>query len=153
MYYKWILGLILVLLKSLKKGAFGGTYFRDIYSSVNGKIYKDSWKEFEELEDIDEKYYASDFYDVSLNKYGVECGTSLRFWENKGWIRPIDPYGWFQWYFRYWNRRRSENDRRQINGWKRNVNGFKGILIKMIDKGGDSPKIRQILLHWGYELK
>ena len=37
---------------------------------------------------------------------------------------------------------------------------FKGILIKMIkDKGSKfddysvSPKIRQILLHWGYELK
>ena len=30
---------------------------------------------------------------------------------------------------------------------------FKGVLIKMINKGGDSPKIRQILLHWGYELK
>ena len=26
----------------IKKGAFGGTYFRDIYSSVNDKFYKDS---------------------------------------------------------------------------------------------------------------
>ena len=24
----------------IKKGAFGGTYFRDIYSSVNGKWYR-----------------------------------------------------------------------------------------------------------------
>ena len=70
---------ILVLLKPFKKGAFGGTYFRDIYSGVNDKIYRDSWKEFKELENIDKKYYSSDFYDVSLNKYGVECGTSLRF--------------------------------------------------------------------------
>ena len=30
----------------IKKGAFGGTYFRDIYSSVTGKFYKNSWKEF-----------------------------------------------------------------------------------------------------------
>ena len=67
--------------KTIKKGAFGGTYFRDIYSGVNDKIYRDSSKEFEELENIDKKYYSSDFYDVSLNKYGVECGTSLRFWE------------------------------------------------------------------------
>ena len=42
------------------------------------EIYRDSWKEFKELENIDKKYYASDFYDVSLNKYGVECGTSFR---------------------------------------------------------------------------
>ena len=26
---------------------FGGTCFRDIYSGVNGKWYKKSWKEFE----------------------------------------------------------------------------------------------------------
>ena len=129
----------------ITKGAFGGTYFRDIYSCVNEKIYKDSWKEFKELENIDKKYYSSDFYDVSLNKYGVECGTSLRFWENKGLIRPIDPYGWFQWYFRYWKGRRSEDDQRQIGRWKRIVCRFKGILIRLINKGGDSHKIRQIL--------
>ena len=28
-----------------KEGAFGGTYFRDIYSSINDKWYKNSWKE------------------------------------------------------------------------------------------------------------
>ena len=88
-----------------------------------------------------------------MNKYGVECGTSLKVWENKGWINKIDPYGWFQWYFRYWKGRRSKDDQRQIGGWKRIVSRFKGILIKMIDDGGDSPKIRQVLLHWGYELK
>ena len=67
----------------IKKGAFSGTYFRNISSCVNDKFYKNSWKEFKELESIDKKYYASDFYDVSVNKYGVECGTSLRFWEKK----------------------------------------------------------------------
>ena len=118
----------------IKKGAFGGTYFRDIYSGVNDQFYKNSWKELEELEDIDKRYYASDFYDVSVNKHGVECGTSLRFWESKGWINEIDPYGWFQWYFRYWKGRRSEDDERQINRWKRIVSRFKGILIKMIKR-------------------
>ena len=28
----------------IKKGAFGGTYFRDIYSGINQKWYKNSWK-------------------------------------------------------------------------------------------------------------
>ena len=79
----------------IKKDAFGGTYFRDIYSGVNNKCYKNSWKEFEELKDIDKKYYCSDFYDVDLNYYKAEVGT-LRFWESKGWINEIDPYGWFQ---------------------------------------------------------
>ena len=27
----------------IKKVTFGGTYFRDIYSSANGKWYKKSW--------------------------------------------------------------------------------------------------------------
>ena len=77
----------------IKESAFGGTYFRDIYSGVNNKWYKNSWKEFDVLENIDQKYYCSNYYDVSVNKYGVKCGTSLRFWENKGWINPIDPHG------------------------------------------------------------
>ena len=103
----------------IKKSAFGGTYFRGIYSGVNGKLYKNSWKEFKELEGIDKKYYSSDFYGVSVNKCGVKCGTSFRFWESKVWISEIDPYGWFQWYFKYWKRRRSDDDRRQINRWKK----------------------------------
>ena len=28
--------------ESIKKSAFGGTYFRDIYSDVNGKLDKNS---------------------------------------------------------------------------------------------------------------
>ena len=80
----------------IQKGAFGGTYFRNIYSNVNNKFYKNTWKEFKELKDIDKKYYCSDFYDVKLTYYSVKVETSLRFWENKGWINEIDPYGWFQ---------------------------------------------------------
>ena len=68
----------------IKEGSFSGTYFRDIYSSVNDKFYKNSWKEFKELKSIDKKYYCSDYYDVNANKCGVKCGTSLRFWESKG---------------------------------------------------------------------
>ena len=68
----------------IKKSPFGDTYFRDLYSGVNGKFYKNSWKEFKELEGIDKKHYSSNFYDASLNEYGIKCGTSLRFWENKG---------------------------------------------------------------------
>ena len=30
--------------KIVTEGAFGGTFFRDIYSTVNGKWYKNSWK-------------------------------------------------------------------------------------------------------------
>ena len=35
--------------------------------------YKHLWKEFVELKNIDAKFYASDYYDVNMNKYGVKC--------------------------------------------------------------------------------
>ena len=78
---------------------------------------------------------------------------------NKGWINEIDPYGWVQWYFRYWLGRRSQDHERQINRWKRIVSSFRGKLVKVIKDAGSkfddysiSPKIRQTLLDWGYEL-
>ena len=70
-----------------------------IYSGVNGKWYSQPQKEFDYLKHIYPNYYCSNYYDVSVNKYGVKWGASLRFWNSKGWIN--DPYGWFQWYFRY----------------------------------------------------
>ena len=38
----------------IKEGGFGRTYFRDIYSGVNNKWYRKSWKEFDEIKNIDE---------------------------------------------------------------------------------------------------
>ena len=46
----------------IKEGAFGGTYFRDIYSSINRKWYRKTWKEFDELKNIDQKLYTWGFY-------------------------------------------------------------------------------------------
>ena len=146
-------------IKVIKEGTFGGTYFRDSYYGINKNWYKNSWKEFVQLRNIDAKFYASDYYDVNVNKYGVKCGTSLKFWKNKGCINKIDPYGWFQWYFRHWLSRRSSDDERQINRLKKIMSRFRGKLVKMIKYTGSkfndypiSPKIRQILLHWDYEL-
>ena len=33
----------------IREGAFEGTYFRDIYSGINEKWYRKSWKEFYQL--------------------------------------------------------------------------------------------------------
>ena len=115
-------------------------------------------EEFDQLKDIDQKHDCANYYDVSVNRYGVKCGTSLSFWQNNGWINKMDPYGWFQWYFRNWLGRRSEDNETQINRWKKIVSRCRGKLVKMIkianskfDDYSVSTKIIQILLHWGYE--
>ena len=73
------------LVEAAKKSIFGWTYFRDIYSGANGKWYRKSWKEFDQLKDIDQKYYCSSCSSIIaqvlfllVNKCGVKCGTSLR---------------------------------------------------------------------------
>ena len=65
--------------KIIKEDPFGGTYLRDIYSSVNGKWYRKSWKEYDEPNNIDQRYYYANYYDISVNKQGVNCGASLIF--------------------------------------------------------------------------
>ena len=76
----------------IQEAAFGGTYFRHIYSGFNRKWHRKSWKEFDQLKYIDQKNYCTSCYGVSANKYGVKYGASSSFWENEGWINKIDPY-------------------------------------------------------------
>ena len=142
----------------LKERPFGGTYLRDIYFGVNGKWYRNSWKEFRDLDGIDNLHYICNYDNVKINKYGVKYGTSVRFWKYKGWIIYIDHYGWLQWYFRYWLGRRSYEDEREIVRWKGIVSRVKVTLVKMIkdsDRRYDDynilPMIWQVLLHWGFQ--
>ena len=37
--------------------------------SFNGKWYRKSWKEFDELKNIDQTFYCSNYCDVIVNKY------------------------------------------------------------------------------------
>jgi hypothetical protein len=151
----------------LRRGAFGGTYFRTIESGVSGKTHQGNTAIREYPNDwfkgIDtEKLITSKTYDKHVNKYGVKCGSSLEDWEKKGWIMDQDPYGWFQWYCRYSLGRRTPDDERQIKRWSglAGPNGrFRRRLMNMLIDGRKeyndysvSPVIRQVLLHWGYEL-
>ena len=98
----------------LQAGSFGGGYFRDITSSVTKTTYKDAWKELPDdwLEGLDIKtQVASQTYRTSINRYGVNCGVKtdksdsfgLKAWESSGWMAAQDPYGWFQWYCRFFS--------------------------------------------------
>ena len=158
-YFVWYFGAKKKVIEVTREGANGGTYFSYIHSGIDRRWYKKSWKEFDQLKNIDQKFYCSSYCDVSVNKYGVKCKASLRFWENKGWINEIHPYDWFQWYFRYQLGRRSKDDERQSNRWKGIASRFRGKLVKIIKGAGNifddysiSSKSRQILLHWRYEL-
>ena len=53
----------------------------------------------------------------------MECGTSLRFWENKGWINEIDPYGWFKWFqlSREKKNKSKDNQKKIVSVKKRSV--------------------------------
>jgi len=150
----------------LQLGSFGGTYFRPIYSSVTKQKYgKEVWEELPKdwLAGLNIRtQVASPVYDNKVNKYGVKCGASLEEWENSGWIVKQDPYGWFQWYCRFYQGRRTEDDERQIGRWSRCA-GDKGrwknnLISKIVKAGcgfdnfGVSPVVRQTLQHWGYVL-
>jgi hypothetical protein len=96
--------------------------------------------------------------------------------QSSGWISDTDPYGWFQWYCRFYRGRRSSDDVRQIARWK-SLAGPKGrfksqLCNKIVQKASVistlknkehsfkamavaisdlsiSPVIRQTLFHWG----
>ena len=146
-----------------EQGAFGGTYWRPIYSSVTGKNYKNKHYKYKFLDHISNDLISDNVYNITINKFKVRSGTTLEFWESKGWIRGQDPYGWVQWYCAFYNGRRSSDDQRQINRWLAfaGPNGrFFRRLVNMITtshkKYNDatiSPVIRQGLHHWAKEIR
>ena len=148
-------------------GSFGGTYWRPIYSSINKKHYKNVHKQKKYVskgwwKGIPEENLSSETYDIQKNKYKVKVGTTLEFWEDKGWIKTDHPYGWVEWYCEFYLGERSDDDERQIKRWQA-LAGERGrfmrfLVTQIIKKKTTwndetvSPKIRQVLQHWGYKL-
>lgn len=89
--------------------------------------------------------------EIGCNAFGVQSGQSLAVWKAEGWINPIDPLGWFQWYCRYYMGRRCEDDIRQIKRWL----SFVRHSAQMVKNGRGFTehrlKQRQALLHWAYD--
>ena len=151
----------------LRAGSFGGTYFRPIISAVTNVSYnaagvlKDTLPK-EWIHGLSMDLLTSKTYRPQVNKYKVKCGGSLGMWESSGWIVDSDPYGWFQWYCRFYQGRRSSDDARQISRWMKSAGPkgrFRSQLCNKIlaahttyDDASISPVIRQTLLHWGLEI-
>lgn len=123
----------------LRLGVFGGRYMTDCVNE-----FPKDWFENAKLD--------SNGPDKNLNLFKVNASQPLKIWIKKGWIRPQDPRGWFQWYCRYFMGRRSVDDERQIKRWraiKRHIAQVK----KNCAKGDMNcrPRQRQAILHWAYD--
>ncbi len=123
----------------LELGVFGGKYMTDCREE-----FPKSWFAKARLN--------SDRYDPALNFFKVTASKPLAYWEEKGWIWPDDPRGWFQWYCRYYMGRRCPDDERQIKRWAAMTRH-----VAQLKKGcapGDLTcrrRQRQALLHWAYD--
>lgn len=145
----------------IRAGIFGGIYFnpRGGKPGILGRSVDIDHNEFppEWFRGVAPRLYRARVYDASVNKYGVVSGSDQATWERKGWIDQRDPRGWFQWYCRFFEGRRMDDDARQIRRWK-GVAGASGRwkrdLERKIEQAPDSekatvsPVVRQLLLHW-----
>ena len=123
----------------LAMGVFEGNYFQGYHDE-----FPKDW--FAEAK-------LSETKDASLNCFNIAASQPLEVWQQKGWIHPVDPKGWFQWYCRYYmGRRFPEEDTRQIKRWRAIVR-HAGAIRKNCMRGDVHcrPKQRQALLHWAYD--
>ena len=123
----------------LALGIFGGRYLTDCTAE-----FPASWFKKAKL--------SPGRSDASLNFFGVKASQPLAIWQEKGWLHPDDPRGWFQWYCRYYSGRRGEDDLRQIKRWVA-VRRHIGQLKKNCAPRDLScrRRQRQALLHWAYD--
>lgn len=165
----------------IREGAFGGTYFRPLWSRKLQTTIEDDYLDTllpEWYQGLNvEKFLTSQEYDPEVNKFQVASGQTIEEWEKAGWIRhEYDVRGWFQWYCRFFRGRRCDDDDRQVGRWDRCV-GEKGrwrrILLKkylqagvrsVTDEGMDedaedeaggtglSPVGHQTCHHWAYNV-
>ena len=121
-------------------GVFGGLYYSEIPTE-----FPKSWFKGVELS-RDGKQHKE------LNYFGVNASQSREIWKQKGWIHKDDPYGWFQWYCRYYVGRRHPDDQRQIKRWKNMIRHVTQV-VNNCNQGDEfcRPRQRQALLHWAYD--
>lgn len=90
--------------------------------------------------------------DISINKYGIKSRLSLSEWKKNGWTTKDSPLGWWEWYIKYFEGRRLDEDKWQINRWKSFVARHQGQTDASCRGKGDDchRKQRQALLQWAW---
>ena len=123
----------------LEMGVFGGKYMTDCTDE-----FPTDWYENAKL--------SPEKKNPELNYFGIDASKPLKYWQEKGWIHPNDPRGWFQWYCRYFMGRRHADDERQIKRWKAMTRHIAQIKKNCMPGHLECrPKQRQALLHWAYD--
>lgn len=119
----------------LRLGVFEGKYLNSTLDEYPAK-----WRNGAKL---------SSTPDPSVNLLGVKSRLPLSIWLDKGWVHPQDPWGWFQWYCRYYNGRRTDDDDRQIKRHRAFIRHSAQVELCL-----DITKRlvqRQALLQWSYD--
>ncbi|TYJ51257.1 hypothetical protein B9479_008184 [Cryptococcus floricola] len=149
-------------------GAFGGGFFRDVYSRVANRQLSSAEAiaslPFTLPPSLHAQLLTSPTRQASVNRFKVTAGQSLQEWEKAGWIWAGDARGWAEWYVRFWEGRRCGDDERQVSRWLK-VAGptgrFKRALLRKVLQAGGREKVgdedvgrvlRQCLWQWGYVL-
>ncbi len=123
----------------LRLGVFGGKYMTDCRDE-----FPSSWFVHAKL--------SPKRRNPKLNFFGVTASLRLAEWRRKGWIRPQDPRGWFQWYCRYYMGRRTADDARQIKRW-RAIRRHVAAIQRNCEKCDLEcrRRQRQAVMHWAYD--
>ncbi len=123
----------------LRLGVFGGKYMTDCRDE-----FPSSWFVHAKL--------SPKRRNARLNFFGVTASLRLAEWRRKGWIRPQDPRGWFQWYCRYYMGRRTADDARQIKRWRAIRRHVVAIQKNCEERDLECRRRqRQAVLHWAYD--
>ena len=99
----------------LEEGIFGGSYF-GVEELEGDYDYQSLFQET--LSNISPHLYLGNKYRPKLNKFKVRSGMPFEYWVDMKWMHADDPYGWFEWYIKYFNGRRHPDDDRQIGRWQ-----------------------------------
>lgn len=126
--------------RMLKLGVFGGAYFDKARPC-----------DFDDMTVLTTKLARQQRgpFDPRANCFNVKAGLSYADWDERGWIFPEDPLGWFHWYCRFYNGRRHPRDRHQIRRHEKYRERWSFRARNQLHKSGRiSPVIMQGLLQW-----